>query len=62
MIPELIVAPLLSLVLKKDLAQTLFWSIPVVIAGISLQAEKWMSEGRENVDKLERLKYTSKGA
>jgi undecaprenyl pyrophosphate phosphatase UppP len=61
MIPELIVAPLISLVMKKDLAQTLFWTIPVVVAGVLLQAERWIIEGREAVDRLERLKYTSKG-
>lgn len=45
-----------------DVAQIAWWSISPVVAGLCYVVEKWVEDGRQDLDRLEKLKYEAKGA
>ncbi|KAG8936294.1 hypothetical protein FRC02_003231 [Tulasnella sp. 418] len=57
-----ILAPALSLLLRRDFPQTIWWALPGLLTGFIMLAQRWMNETTENMDRLERLRYDSKGA
>lgn len=45
-----------------DIAQIIWWSIAPMMAGLTTLIRKWIKDGRQDLQKLEELKYDSKGA
>lgn len=47
---------------SADIAQIAWWSISPVVAGLCYVVGRWVEDGRQDLDRLERLKYEAKGA
>jgi hypothetical protein len=45
-----------------DIAQIAWWSVAPIMAGLATLIHKWIKDGRQDLRKLETLKYDSKGA
>lgn len=57
-----LVAPIISLLMDRDLPQTLWWLEPAIVTGLVMLMQNWMRATAEGVNGLEDLKYSAKGA
>jgi hypothetical protein len=56
------VAPVLSLLMRKNTAQIAWWSLSGFMSYIVWQTKKWMASGDQLIHGLEDLRYAAKGA
>lgn len=55
------VAPLLSIADGCSLADFLWWTETIALAGLIYSAQQWMEEEAEAIKKLESMRYEAKG-
>jgi hypothetical protein len=58
----LCIPPLLAVLVTSDAAQIIWWSFPILIVGIFVLVLFWIAEVKQDIGKLEKMKYTAKGA
>ena len=64
--PAAIILPLLgpcyTLVLGRGRADVLWWGMPGILTALVALVTKWMRDGERDLEELEKLRYTARGA
>ncbi|KDQ11052.1 hypothetical protein BOTBODRAFT_190014 [Botryobasidium botryosum FD-172 SS1] len=58
----LLLAPTISFLMRKDMAQTIWWALPAGVHSIVWLSSKWIEAEAQSLQKLEELRYNAKGA
>ncbi|KAH9922805.1 uncharacterized protein BXZ73DRAFT_91529 [Epithele typhae] len=56
------VGPAYALLLGRGLVDVLWWGVPAVITGVVAPVTKWVQDGEKDLQELEKLRYTARGA
>ena len=60
--PITLIPPFVSIILRKDFVQTAWWCLPAILSILPAVVQFWIAASKEDLDKLDRLRYKAKGA
>ena len=56
------IGPLYAFFLGRSWADVLWWGMPGILTALVALVQKWSLDGQKDLDELEKLRYTARGA